>query len=130
MLQQIFKFSLLLLLCAGISYGIHFYVYKTFFPDASLQLINFSYKFNFGITFLFTSTILLASRFLKDQLGFIFLGGSFVKLGIFLFIIKTSQLSIDKSVILDFFIPYTICVILEIVYVMKILNQSNFNIDK
>lgn len=130
MLHRILKFSFLLLLCAGISYILHSYIYATMFPEKSLELINFSYKFNFGITFLFTSTIILASQHLKEQLGFIFLAGSFVKLGIFLFIIKTTDLSIDKSVFLNFFIPYTLCMILEIFYVIKILKTSNFTKSK
>ena len=93
-------------------------------------LINFAYKFNTGITLLFTSTIILARDHLKEQLGFIFLAGSFVKLGIFLFLIKTSDFTIDKSVFLHFFIPYVVCVVLEIFYVIKIINGANYNKDK
>ena len=130
MLQHLFKFSLLLLLISGISYGLHIFLNQHFF-DASLEIIKFAYKFNVGITLLFTTTIILASERLKEQLGFIFLAGGFVKLGIFLFLIKTSQdITISKSVFLHFFIPYVICVILEIIYVIKLIDQSNFRKDK
>lgn len=129
MVQNLLKFILTLLLAGGVSYGIHAYVYMYLYPQESLELLNFAYKFNIGITFLFTSTIILASEQLKELLGFIFLAGSFVKLGIFIFLIKTSDFTIDKSVFLHFFIPYVVGVIVEISYVIKILNEANFSKD-
>lgn len=95
-----------------------------------MDLLNFAYKFNVGITFLFTSTIIMASEHLKEQLGFIFLVTGFVKLGLFLFLIKTSDHDINKSVFLHFFIPYVVCVVIEIIYVIRILNNANFSKDK
>ncbi len=60
----------------------------------------------------------------KDQIGFIFLAGSFVKLGVFVAITKLSSIEVDKSVFLDFFTPYVISLVLEVYYVSKILNES------
>ena len=130
MLRQLFKFSLTLLLCAAVSYLLHFYLFTSFFPEGSEEFINFSYKFNFGITFLFTSTIILASQLLKDQLGFIFLGSSFVKIAIFLLLVKTSDFEIDKADFLHFFVPYFLCMVLEIIQVSRLLKDANFNKDK
>ena len=130
MLQHLLKFSFLLLIVSGVSYGLHVYLNQLFF-DASPELIRFAYKFNVGITLLFTTTIILASERLKDQLGFIFLAGGFVKLGIFLFLIKTlPTIIISKSVFLHFFIPYVVCVVIEMFYVIRLINQSNFRKDK
>lgn len=130
MFKHLSRFSLLLLSTAGITYLIHYLVVTNFFPETPLELLVFSYKFNVGITFLFTTTIILASEQLKEQLGFIFMVSGVVKLGIFLFLIKTSGFSLDKSVFLHFFIPYVVCVVLEIIYVIKILNGANFREDK
>ena len=129
MLKNLLKFSALLIMVAGAGYAIHYWVYTRFFEDQPVGIINLAYRFNIGITLLFTTTIIAVSERLKEQLGFIFLGGAFVKLGIFLFIIKTSEYTIDKSVFLHFFIPYLICVVLEIVWVIKILNKANFKQD-
>lgn len=129
MLQHLFKFSMLLLVFAGMSYVIHISVYNYLFPDGEHDLVNFAYKFNIGITFLFTTTIIFASDRLKEQLGFIFLASGFIKLGIFIFLIKTSDFPMDKSVFLHFFIPYVVCVIVEIFYVIKILNNANYSKD-
>jgi hypothetical protein len=115
---------------AGATYLIHYAAFQQFYPERPLDLVNFAYKFNIGITLLFTTSIILASEQLKEQLGFIFLLSGFVKLGIFLYLIKTSQHDIDKSVFLHFFIPYVVCVVLEIIYIIKLLNQANFTKDK
>ena len=95
-----------------------------------MDLVNFAYKFNVGITLLFTSTIILASEHLKEQLGFIFLISGMVKLGIFFYLIKTSDFVLDKSVFLHFFVPYALCIVVEIVFIAKILNRTNFSNDK
>ena len=129
MFQHLFKFSTLLLIIVGITYVLHIYLNRVFF-DGPVELINFAYKFNAGITLIFTTSIILVSEKLKEQLGFIFLASGAVKLGIFAYLIKTSDLSISKSVFLHFFVPYVICVILEIYYVAKLLNASNFRQDK
>ena len=129
MLQHLLRFSLLLFFVVGITYGIHLYLSELFF-DASPRLINFAYKFNTGITLIFTTSIILASEKLKEQLGFIFLIGGAVKLGIFAYLMKTSDFSLSKSVFLHFFVPYVVCVVLEIIYVIKLINAANFRQDK
>lgn len=130
MFKHLSRFSLLLFSAAGITFLLHYLVVTNFFPETPVALLIFSYKFNVGITFLFTTTIILASKQLKEQLGFIFMISGFIKLGIFLYLIKTSEFTLDKSVFLHFFIPYVVCVILEIIYVIKILNGANFTEDK
>lgn len=117
-------------LAAAASYALHYGVFTYLNPDGTLGLINFAYKFNVGITLLFTSTIILASEHLKEQLGFIFLISGFVKIGIFLYLIKTSEHPLEKSVFLHFFVPYVVCVVVEIIYIIKILNRTNFTKDK
>ncbi|NJW52011.1 hypothetical protein [Salinimicrobium oceani] len=124
------KFSILLFLAAGISYGLHYATFTYLYPDRSLELVNFAYKFNVGITLLFTASMILASEQLKEQLGFIFLISGMVKLGIFFYLIKTSDFILDKSVFLHYFVPYALCVVVEIIYISKILNRTNFSKDK
>ncbi len=130
MYKHLIRFSLLLFLVTGVTYAIHYLIYTALVPNGSLELINFAYKFNVGITFLFTTTIILASDHLKEQLGFIFMVTGFVKLALFLFLMKTGGYDIDKSVFLHFFIPYVVCVVLEIIYVIRILNDANFSNHK
>lgn len=130
MFKNLISFTFLLFTVAGATYLIHYTIFKQLYPEDSLDLVNFAYKFNVGITLLFTTTIILASEHLKEQLGFIFLLSGFIKLGVFLYLIKTSQYDIDKSVFLHFFVPYVVCVVLEIIYIIKLLNNANFTKDK
>lgn len=120
----------MLLLAAGVTYALHYGLVTYLVLERPLEIINFAYKFNVGITLLFTSTIILASEQLKEQLGFIFLISGMVKLGIFLYLAKTSGFVLDKSVFLHFFIPYAVCIVVEIIYISKILNRTNFSKDK
>lgn len=129
MLQHLLKFSFLLFFIAVASYGLHHYIYSSMFPEKSRDLIDFAYQFNIGITFLFTSTIIFLKNKFKEHLGLIFLAGSFVKLGIFLFLIKTSNFTVNKTVFLNFFMPYVLCLTIEIYYVIKIINEANFQKD-
>lgn len=129
MLQHLFKFTVLLFFISGAAYFVHILLNRQIF-EAPVELINFAYKFNIGITLIFTTSIILASEKLKEQMGFIFLASGFVKLGIFLYLLKTSDLTISKSVFLHFFLPYVVCVIVEIYYVIKLINEANFNKDK
>lgn len=128
--NDLVRFSVLLLLAAAASYALHYGLYTYLDRNANLDLVNFAYKFNVGITFLFTSTIILASERLKEQLGFLFLIGGFVKLGIFLYLIKSSEYPLEKSVFLHFFVPYVVCVVVEILYIIKIINRTNYTKDK
>lgn len=121
------RFILYLFLFAGLSYAVHYTALEEFGLENLRELIIFAYKFNVGVTLLFTSTIILARKILKEQLGFIFLISGFVKLAVFLFLINRSELEINKSVFLHFFIPYVACVVLEITYVIKILNRTDFS---
>ncbi|MBQ0735299.1 hypothetical protein [Aquimarina celericrescens] len=123
MLQKIIRFVALFVIVVGGSYFVHHTIAYRVFSSKNINIINLSYLFNASFTFLFTTTIILLSNKYKDQIGFIFLVGSFVKTGIFLALIKVNNIEIDKNVFLDFFIPYGICLILEVYYVSKMLKS-------
>ncbi len=123
MLQKIIRFISLFILVVIGGYLTHKTIANQVFSSQNIDIINLSYIFNAGFTFLFTVTIILLSNKYKYQIGFIFLVGSFVKTGIFLALIKLNNIEINKNVFLDFFIPYLICLILEVYYVSKILKS-------
>lgn len=120
----------MLLLVTGVAYAVHHAVFTFLHPNEPLDLVNFSYKFNVGISLLFTSSMILASEHLKEQLGFIFLITGMVKLGLYAYLIKSSGFDMDKSVFLHFFVPYVVCIVVEIIYISKILKRTNFSKHK
>jgi len=121
MLHKLIRFLIPFLVILGVTYLIHKTILDRFFNP--VELINLSYGFNAIFTLVFTGVLIFLSKKNKDQLGFIFLIGSFVKIGLFLFIFTLYNINIQKSTFIDFFIPYAICLILEVYYVSKVLNS-------
>ncbi|GAA4272194.1 hypothetical protein GCM10022258_14880 [Aquimarina gracilis] len=125
MLHSLFRFSLLFVVIVVGGYFIHTKCIEFFSLDRNLKIINLSYLFNGIFTLVFTIGILLLSKKFKDQIGFIFMGGSLVKIGGFIAITKLNDIQIDKNVFQDFFVAYLICLILEVYYVSRILKDIN-----
>lgn len=122
--KNIFRFLFLFTIIIAGSYLIHMGIINAFLLERNINIIKLSYIFNSTFTFVFTFIILLLSKKFKDQLGFIFMAGSLIKIGVFIVSSKLSDFEINKNVFLDFFIPYLICLIFEVYYVSKILNFS------
>ncbi len=118
------RFLIYLLLTFILTFGLHAGLTSNFFKLPVANFLLFSYKFNFGITLLFTTTIIFLSRKLKHQIGFIFLSGTAIKLILFTAISNYKGFEIDRSTALDFFIPYSACLFVEIFMVSKILNKG------
>jgi len=124
MIKNLLRFLVLFILVLSGIYFIHTWVIDYFSFHSNSTIVNLSYIFNTLYTLLLIIVILALSKKFKDQIGFIFLAGSFMKLGVFVAITKLSSIDIDRSVFLDFFTPYVISLILEVYYVSKILNSS------
>ena len=125
MLKELLRFLFIFLVVVVGGYFIHLGIVTSFSLDRNLEIINFSYVFNGIFTLLFVVGILLFSNKFKDQIGFIFMGGSLVKIGLFIGISKLNDMDIDKNVFLDFFVAYVICLILEVYFVSRILKSVN-----
>ncbi len=123
MLQKIIRFIGLFAIVVIGTYFLHKTISNQAFSAQNIDTTKLSYFLNAGFTLVFTITIIFLSNKYKDQIGFIFLAGSFVKTGIFLAIIKLGNIEIDKNVFVDFFIPYAVCLILEVYYVSRILKS-------
>ncbi|WP_366141994.1 DUF6168 family protein [uncultured Aquimarina sp.] len=123
MIKNLLRFLVLFLIILSGTYFIHNWVINYFSFHSNSTIVNLSYIFNALYTVLLIIVILILSKRFKDQIGFIFLAGSFIKLGVFVAITKLSSIDIDRSVFLDFFMPYVISLILEVYYVSKILNS-------
>ncbi len=123
MFTNLFRFLILFIGVLITTYFIHIWFIKYLSVQNNSYILDFSYIFNGVYTILLLVVIIALSKRLQDQIGFIFLGGSLVKMGVFLAISKFQNFEIDKSVFLDFFIPYCISLVLEVYYVSKLLNS-------
>lgn len=115
-------FSVVFLVVGFVAYGVHSYQ-----VDASeeilLDFIKFSYQFLFGLGFLFFVPLLLLKHKIPNQLGFIFLGSSFVKLIILMILVKMQLFDLEKNQLLHFFVPYVLSSIIEIFFISRELKR-------
>lgn len=125
MYQKPLRFVLTLLLVTGAVYLIHKYISNQFFSLEDHEFFLFCYFFNVGFTFLFTTPILLFAKSIKDQVGFAFLAQGMLKIGLFFWLIKSEGFDIGKNNFLIFFIPYLVCLGVELFFVVHILKDEN-----
>lgn len=124
--KEIFKFAGLLALVLAITFALHIGILKNYIQAESPSIIG-AYLFN-G---LYTAAVFALLIYLKEKyassLGFIFLGGSMLKF-VFFFIffspIYKADGDVSKVEFAEFFIPYGICLFLEVYSMVKILMKS------
>ena len=120
----VFSFKLILLL------SITFFVHLTILHFSGLPLFNdmivLGYLVNVALAIgIFGFLFLMREKF-SSQLGFLFLGGSFLKFIVF-FLMFYPAYKLDSEVssleFSAFFIPYILCLIIETFSLVKWLNK-------
>lgn len=120
-------FAILLAVILAISFSIQTQVFQLWeHPRFGSWLIE-SYVFNFGYAIASFITLLIFHQRKPQQLGFIYLVISMLKLIIFMVaflpLIKKDG-TIDHFEFCSFFIPYVICLTLETIYLVRLLNKT------
>lgn len=115
-------FSVVFLVVGFASFWLHSFQINA--SDHQLHnFLKFSYQFLFGLGFLFFVPLLLLKDKMPNQLGFIFLGSSFVKLIILMVLVKMQLFDLEKNKLLHFFIPYLLSSIIEIFFISRELKR-------
>lgn len=127
-LHPIVQFLLFLSICLTLSFLAHTYILAVKGLPKYDNLIVKSYVVNaFLAAAIYISLYILQKR-LKNQIGFLFMGGSFLKF-IFFFIIFYPEYSADddmnKVEFSAFFVPYAISLIVETVFMAKMLKKMD-----
>ena len=126
-IKPILQFSILLLIVLSIVFGIHLAILSYFNYPLFENMIIASYSVNYLLAFIiFIALYLLRKKYL-DLLGFIFMGGSFLKFGvffIFFFPVFKQNGEINTLESVSFLLPYITCLILETIYVSRLLNNK------
>lgn len=130
MILKALKFSLIFSFIVGLTYIVQVKFLLPVENDEEAVLVKFSYLFNFAFTYFLMLNIIIFQKILKDKLGFVYLGVSMLKFALFFFLIKSKNIEFDKSDFLLFFIPFFLCLGIEIFYVSRILNSINYNNTK
>ena len=130
MVKSIFFFTIRLLIWISGLFLLHILVLHLIGKPLFENFIFTSYIFNFTITIIFFSFLLISSTFNDSSLGWVFFITSVLKfLAFFIIIYPFFKLDniIQKIELLNFFIPYTICLTIEIRQLSKILNSAWLN---
>ena len=130
MVKSIFFFAVRLLLWTSGLFLLHILALHLTGKTLLENFIFTSYIFNFIITIIFFSFLLISSKFNDSSLGWVFFITSGLKfLAFFIIIYPFFNLDniIQKIELLNFFLPYTLCLTIEIRQLSKILNPAWLN---
>ena len=130
MVKSIFFFAIRLLIWISGLFLLHILVLHLIGKPLFENFIFTSYIFNFTITIIFFSFLLISSTFNDSSLGWVFFITSVLKfLAFFIIIYPFFKLDniIQKIELLNFFLPYTLCLTIEIRQLSKILNSAWLN---
>lgn len=118
--NQLINFHLCLIVVLGCSYLTHDFLYNS----THLLLL---YVLNFSIAVFVYWLVYLLRNSQKEYLGFYFLAGTFIKfISFFLFVLPIFKYDnfVSTSEFLSFFVPYTISLIVETIFLIKLINAE------
>lgn len=129
MKKQTIKFLTALLLVLVVVFAVHLFVLKQKEMPVFADRIVLSYCLNYVMAAVIL--LFIQSRFNKKSAhtGFLFLGGSGLKFLLFFFVFYPfyqADGTMAPSEFAAFFIPYASCLILEVTFLSKQLNNQDF----
>lgn len=126
-ISPILGFCLKLLVLLSVVFGIHLVVLNYLDTPFFNNLIIASYAVNYALAIIiFIALYRLRKKYL-DLLGFIFMGGSMLKFAVFfIFFYPTFNQNGTMEALesASFLVPYVTCLLLETIYVSKLLNNK------
>lgn len=129
MKKNTFKFLALLLLVILVVFALHLFILQNMELPIFADSIVLSYLVNYGMAA--AILIVIQSRINKksSHTGFIFLGGSGLKFLVFFLLFYPyyqADGTLSTSEFAAFFVPYATCLVLEVAYLSKQLNNQEF----
>ena len=119
-------FAIKAIVLLTVVFGIHLLVLNTLKLPLFENRIVLSYSINLILIIIVFGGLYLLREKYKEQLGFLFLIGSFLKFAVFFIIFYPfykSDNTITRAEFASFFVPYVIGLILETVSLSKWLNK-------
>jgi len=110
------------------SYWLQLYIYSYFNIIIDSYILQLSYLINGLLAIFIFSVLMILKKKYNDQLGFLYMLGSFVKFGAFFLIfypIFKQDDIITKIEFGIFFVPYLISLLIETIDLIKILNSND-----
>lgn len=124
--RAIIIFGVQLALFLAVAFGLQITFLKHFEKPLLDNQIVLAYLINFLLAFSIIAFLFSFKKKFKDQIGFLFMAGSFLKFALF-FIFFYPNYKIDGEItsleFAAFFVPYAISLILETVFIAKLLKD-------
>lgn len=127
MIKPIIGFSIKLVIALSIVFGIHIASLSYLKIPLFENLILTSYIVNYVMALAIYITLYKLRIKYLDLLGFIFMGGSFLKFAVFFIFFNPSfkeNGNVSSVEAMSFLIPYLACLIIETFYLIKLLNNK------
>ena len=127
MIKLYFRFFLLLLISMIVAFLIQGSIQHFIGVGFLEQHIVPFYGFNFITTYLFFIILIRFVRKSSPNLGYIYLFSSFLKFLLFFAFIKpllSHGVDVQRSDFISFFLPYSISLIVEITFIVRIMNRD------
>ncbi|MFT4754032.1 MAG: hypothetical protein ACI9GM_000100 [Salibacteraceae bacterium] len=128
--QSIGRFSFVLFFSLLISFGCHFCYLHFYVPGYAINDIVITYVIHFFLGLAITYGLYRLKEKYAHSLGFVFMGGSMFKFLIFFLAIQPIYKADGQVSALEFgyfFIPYTLSLVFETLFISQILNTSDFS---
>ncbi len=122
------KFFSVLLGTLVFAFGIHLLALDAFEKPLWEHKIVLAYSLNFILATIILFLVLRSIKPGSAQAGFVFFGGSLLKFLVF-FLVFQPYYKADGEMqtieFITFFVPYAICLVLEVFYLSKVLNNQS-----
>ncbi len=122
--------SLIILSVSVVAYGIYIWVLQQLNLEVLLSSIQQAFVLNTVLAIVIVAAMIILKKRIKDQLAYVFMGGSFLKFACF-FVFFYPEFNqdghISKNEFFSFFIPYAVCLVTETITAIRFLNKIDAN---
>ena len=125
-LPYLLRYLIVLGMVLGISFGVHAWLRAQSGLQSIGDLLAASYLFNFVMAYGIVTGLYLVRFRMKQQIGFLFIGGSLLKfLVFFLFFYPSFKVdeTIGRAEFLSFFVPYFLALATETYFTASMLKD-------
>jgi hypothetical protein len=126
--KLVFSYISLLLGILGLSLFLHLKAQVSLGITKWADQLFLSYFINMVLALAIFFTLYGLRNKYKNQIGFLYMGGSFLKFLVFFIVFYPGYRmdgDVTRSEFASFFVPYLICLVLETVYTAKILLRKD-----
>jgi hypothetical protein len=121
------QFLVASLVLLSVAFSAHYFVLLQMDTSFTLSQLVINYSVNLLLAVSIFLIIIRVHKVNADIIGYVFLFGSMFKFLIYFVALKPLLIedgAVEKAKFFFFFLPYLLCLILEVIYLIKMLNNQ------